>query len=387
MTRSCGRKEGFFCLLLEYGAAKGGARVERARKQRLVYGLWALLCGLVLLGALPTFWTDRWPPALAHDQIFILTRQSELLQFSIHQEGVVSRHPWTGGLIGVPRGSKAAGVWAYSGWERTELTQFRPADWRLERSIELGAPYGAPLFTPDGSQIQAPSLPDTDHERIGWIDLKTGSRIEAEQPCLNYLARLLPPLRRDEAFLFCLWELWAITPSSERPLLTTSMGGRPGSCLGFAGRPFGVAVDQRRKRLWVTGEGGLLCQIDPATSAMHQVATLPIKESERVELTDLQHAPATDLLYVGVHQWDTDQVRRLLVWDLKQNRLRSEIQLAEPLRKFHPTSDGGHLIGLTSGWPGEPVYRLVLIDVATGKVDRELGRIESIVLDWTLLPE
>lgn len=353
--------------------------MERGRKRALVYAFWGVLCGLVLLGALPTFWADRWPPPLADDQIFLSTRPSGLLQFSTRREGLVSERPWEGSLTG----GGSAGLWQYSGWERAELTQLRPSDWRIERSLALGEPYGTPVFTPDGSQIQASN---TTYERVGWIDLKSGARLEAATPCRPDMARLLPPLRRDEAIVLCLWELWAVTPSSQRPLLNTSMGGYPGSCLGFAGRPFGVAVDQTRKRLWVTGEGGLLCQIDPSTAEMHQVARLPIKESERVDLLDLQHAPATDLLYMGVHQWDTDRIRRLLVWDLKQNRLRTEMQLSEPLRAFRLTSDGAHLIGLTEIRPSEFASRLIVIDVATGQVERELGQIQGIVLDWVILP-
>lgn len=269
----------------------------RARKQRLVYAFWGLLCGLLLLGALRTFWVDRWPPPLAHDRVFVRTRmvEEELLAFDVQQEGPVSQRAWEGNLTG----GGSAGLWQYSGWERAELTQFRPSDWRVERSLALGESYGTPVFTPDGSQLQAPPSQFSASERIGWIDLRTGARAEAEAPCLNYMVRLMPPLRRDEAIVLCLWELWAVTPSSERPLLNTSMGGYPGSCLGFAGRPFSVAPDRKRQRLWVTGEGGLLCQIDPTTGEMHQVANLPIKESERVDLTDLQHAPATDLLYMG----------------------------------------------------------------------------------------
>lgn len=360
--------------------------MERARKQRLVYVIWGVVCLLALLGALPTFLAERWPPPLAQDQVLLVVRraQSDLLQFDTHREGLVATHPWTGNLIAGPEsGGSVAGVWQYSGSEQAELAQLSPTDWSPQRSIQLGQPFDPPVFTPDGRQLQA-NLAELDPQ-ISWIDPASGSRRDHVAPCRPDMITLLPPIRSDEALLLCLWELWVVTPTSERPLLTAAMGVDSTDCTRYVGRPFGIATDLKRKRLWVTGEGGLLCQIDPSTGAVRHVATLPIRESERVNRTHLQYAPATDLLYIGVHQWDTYRLERLLVWDLKQNRLRAELALTEPLMDFRLTSDGAHLIGVTEIRPGEFESRLIVIEAATGKTVRTLGQFKGAVLEWAVL--
>lgn len=384
MTESQRIKEGFFRQYDEQAAPKGGARMQRERKRRLIYAFWGVLCVLVLLVALPTFRADPWPRPLAHDQVLLATRwpQEELLQFDTHQEGIINSRPWSGSLIGVPKsGRDAAGVWRYSRWE---LEQFRPPEWRSLRSIEFGESFITPVFTPDGDQVQL-NLADI-AEQIRWIDLATGSHVGAEVPCRSDMARLLQPLRRDEAILLCLWELWSVSPTDQRPLLTAAMDEGSTNCLRYVGHPFGVAIDPKRKRIWVTGDGGLLCQIDPTTGVTRHVATLPIRESERVNLTHLQYAPETDLLYIGVHRWDTDRLDRLLVWDLQQNRLRSELPLTN-LKDFRLASDGAHVIGLTEDRPGEFESRLIVIEAATSRVMRELGQLKGVVLDWAVLPQ
>jgi hypothetical protein len=110
-------------------------------------------------------------------------------------------------------------------------------------------------------------------------------------------------------------------------------------------------------------------------------------EAERVGLSHLQLAPATDLLYIGVQSWDRPEVSRVLAWDLKEQRLRAELNLNDPLLTFRPSSDGAHLYGLTAIRPGEEVTRLVVIEVATGRVIRTLGQFQGGVFDWAVLPK
>lgn len=353
------------------------------RKRRLVYGFWALIVGALLLTALRSLWSEPWPRPLAHDQVLLVTRLSEeeLWQIDPYQPDRMSPRPWEGRLV---KGASKGALWQYENWESGRFTQFRMSDWHIAKEVHAPPRFEAPILTPDGKQIQMLSVAEP-HGSLRWLDVADGAQREAPIPCDSEMT-LLQPLRRDEAILLCLWELWAVEPGGNRPLLTPTTAPAQG-CEHYAGRPFAVATDHKRQRLWLTGEGGLLCQIDPRSGTLRKVAQLPIAESERVSLGSIHHVPATDLLYIGLHPWDVAQKRRILVWDLRQNLLRAELNLTDPLLALHPSSDGAHLYGLTDIRPGESATRLVLINAATGEVERELGKFEGFLLDWAILPD
>lgn len=374
---------------------------RRERKRRLVYLFWAVVAGLVILGALPTFIGARWPRPLADDSVYLMVHQSfrtELWRLELTRTAEPERHPWVGQMLLVPPAHRVLNPSPGALWELTSTAD--PLSYALVKrrlpslTEELRVPIDRPMYggvvIPDGQQLQLlvqdvaeePAL--TGASQIAWVDA-TGRGVRQSPSHCDPFPRLLPPLRADEALLLCASELWAVRPDGKRPLLTTKMEGSP--CYRYAGRPFGLARDPERQRLLVTGEGGALCQIDLRTDRAAQIATLPIQEFERVPLDGVQLASATDLLYIGTSPWDRSsdpQLTRILAWDLKANRLRTEITLSDPLVAFRPTSDGGHLVGLV-GTRGESDHRLVLIDVATGEVT-QIASIPGGIGDWGVTP-
>jgi hypothetical protein len=375
---------------------------QREGKRRLVYLLWAVVAGLVILGALPTFIGDRWPRALADDSVYLMVHQSfrtELWRFGLKNAAEPERHPWVGQMLLVPPVHRVLNPIPGALWELIS-TADTPGYALVKRPLpslteQLRVPidrsvYGG-VIIPDGQQLQL-LVQDVASEpalnaasQIAWVDA-TGRGVRQSPSHCDAFPRLLPPLHADEALLLCASELWAVRPDGQRPLLTAKMEGSP--CYRYAGRPFGVGRDPERQRLLVTGDGGALCQIDLRTDRATQIATLPIQESERVPLDGVQFASATDLLYIGTTPWDRSsepQLTRILAWDLKANRLRTEITLSDPLVAFRPTSDGGHLVGLV-GMRWESDHRLVLIDVATGKVT-QVASIPGGIGDWDVMDQ
>jgi hypothetical protein len=157
--------------------------VQRVWKQRLAYGVWGLIGGLILLFALPTFWAYRWPRPLAADQLFVLVRrqQMELWQFDPGQQGVVSQRPWGGGVL-----TAAGGLWQVRPRpdETSELALLKLPGWTEARSLPIGGPFRNLVVTSDGHQFQvAVNDPES---TIAWIDSDGEKRQERPSVCRSW---------------------------------------------------------------------------------------------------------------------------------------------------------------------------------------------------------
>jgi hypothetical protein len=258
---------------------------RRERKRRLVYLFWAVVAGLVILGALPTFIGARWPRPLADDSVYLMVHQSfrtELWRFELTRTAEPERHPWVGQMLLVPPVHRVLNPSPGALWELTSTAD--PLSYALVKrrlpslTEELRVPIDRPMYgvvvVPDGQQFQLLVQNGSDEStlnmasQIAWVDA-TGRGVRQSPSHCDPFPHLLPPLRADEALLLCASELWAVRPDGERPLLTTKMEGSP--CYRYAGRPFGVGRDPERQRLLVTRTGAPSARSTCALTAPRRV--------------------------------------------------------------------------------------------------------------------